>query len=123
MKLTIHERITLSSILPVKSDFSTVRYLRTLLEALGLTEEEKKKFGYQELTDNEGNPTGAVKWNSEHAKTECGIDFGETMFNLTKETLKKLSDTKELHIGHVSLYEKFVDPGPPLEGVAVPKTE
>lgn len=118
VKLTIAERYAVNGILPVKHEFGMLKHLRVLREALELTDAEKKEFGFKMVEDAEGHPTGAANWDSEHAETEREIPFGDTVFELTVKTLKKLSEDKELHTGQMTLYEKFVEPGPPAEDVA-----
>lgn len=103
MKLTIHERIILASILPPAGTFVTLGLVRKLREALSFSEQEHKDFGI--LVNNE---TGTVNWKDEHATTETEIEIGEKMTDLVVETLKKLDKEAKLTEHHFSLYEKFI---------------
>jgi len=105
VKLTIHERLILNSILPPAGNFVTLGLVRKLREALSFSEEENKEFGI-DLDDE----TQLISWKREFAETETEIEIGEKMTDLVKATLKRMNDADPplLEDRHYSLYEKFI---------------
>lgn len=115
VKLNVLERLVLSNVLPKEGNFTTLRLVRLLREALSFDELEHKKLGFIQDGDQ-------VKWN-EKAKVVKGFKIGEKMMDLISETLKKLDKEEKLRDEHFSLYEKFVEQPPkatPLEVVPGP---
>lgn len=109
MKLTLHERYALRNILPTEGSYTLMTRVGKLFEALATTEKEKEDFGVKEIVDAAGEPTGALRWNPAHYKTEREIDIGQHMFDIIVKILKKLDDGEKLGPGHVSLFRKFVE--------------
>jgi hypothetical protein len=112
LKLTFHERFAVNALLPVKGNFAQVTRLREVRDALTPTDAEKEQVGYEELKDENGDLTGAAKWDREHFKTEHAVEIGQSMFGQIVTILTKLDDKEELSIGQATLYEKFIEPGP-----------
>jgi len=100
MKLTVHERLIVPTLLPDKEDFLTLRILRKLKEDLSFTEEEHKKFKIKV----EGQQ---IFWDPKSPAKD--IEFGDIATKLITEKLKSMNEKKELTNDHISLYEKFVE--------------
>ena len=112
VQFNVLERLVLSNVLPKEGNFTTLRLVRQLREALSFDELEHKKLGF--IQDGE-----QVRWN-ENAKLVKGFKIGEKMMDLISDTLKKLDKDEKLRDEHFSLYEKFVEEPPkvvPLEVV------
>jgi len=100
MKLNLMERITILQILPKEGSFATLKITRELQDKLGMSENEYKEFGIEELN-------GQIKWN-EKGKEEREIEIGEKAMDIISEELKNLDKDKKLNPNQISLYEKFV---------------
>lgn len=101
MILTTLERLLLLNILPKEGDFTTIKIVRKLREALSFTEEEHavRKFN----TSPEGNTTWTLG-----TPDAVEISIGEKAADMIVVELKKLNDEKKLSEQTFSLYEKFV---------------
>ena len=101
MELTVLERIVLLRVLPAEGDFTTLKIVRKLREALSFSEDEHKEFGI-EVVD------GLIRWDA--AKDVAKeIPVGEKATDLIVSSLKELNTEKKLTDEHFSLYEKFVE--------------
>jgi len=128
MKLEVHERIILQSILPQEGDYITLKLVRKLRETLSFNEKEITdiEFKYHwrcpkcekvevaaetlKCTDCDiyMKPAGSVSWDeSKASKFIKDVHMGDKMLALCETTLKKLSDDGKLTEQHISLYEKF----------------
>lgn len=115
MELTVPERITLLNILPPQGDFTTLKLVRQLREALSFNEEENKALKFTQTGQGDKS---FVTWNaSEAEKIVKNISIGEKMTDLVVKQLKELNKKQELTDQHFTLYEKFV------EGVGVPASQ
>lgn len=110
--LTIRERYTLMDLLPTKGNSSQLTRCQELRDALVSTDDEKKDFGLKDLKDQDGYPTGAVRLPPESGKTGRKIPVGQHVFDTIVVIFKKLNDSSTLDAQQLSLYQKFVDPGP-----------
>jgi len=117
VNLKVLERLVLSTVLPKEGNFTTLRLVRQLREALSFDELEHQKLGFIQ----EGNQ---VKWN-EKARVVKGFKIGEKMLELISDTLTKLDKEEKLRDEHFSLYEKFVEQPPKVPSLEVvpPKGE
>ena len=111
MELTVLERLVLSNVLPKEGNFTTLKLVRQLREALSFDELEHKKLGFIQKGDQ-------VKWN-EKVSIVKDFDIGETMMKLIAETLTKMDKEEKLRDEHFSLYEKFVDKPPVKPPIAI----
>jgi hypothetical protein len=107
MELTASERMQLLQILPKEGDFATIRQVRKLRESLSFSDDDWKTFGLARVMDEQGNPTGAIRWNEKGLTTD--IVLGEIATDLIVTTLRTLNDRKLLTEEHFSLYEKFIE--------------
>jgi hypothetical protein len=100
MKLSILERLTLFHTLPREGDFTTLKALRVLREALTLSEEEKTAFHF--VVDK----SGIANWDDN--APEADIHINEVLTEAIKKVLVELNTQKKLTDNQVSIYEKFV---------------
>lgn len=100
MKLNTFERLILLNILPKEGDFTTLKIVRKLREALSFSEAEHKALQFKQ----EGEK---VLWKTE-ADVEKDITIGEKATDIIVEVLKKLNSEKKLTEQHFSLYEKYI---------------
>lgn len=124
MELTVYDRMTLLSILPKQGDFTTLRLVRKLQEALSFDEEEHKVLQFQRVytcqscgkqglertceCGGSGAFKGRMVWLKE-ADVPKEIPIGEKATDIIADALKSLSQQKKLTEQHLSLYERFVD--------------
>lgn len=100
MKVNTFERLTLLNILPAQGDYTTLKIMRKLREALSFSEEEHKRL---EITIKDG----VARWKTE-MDYEKDVVMGDKAIETIAATLRKLSDDKLLRAEHLGLYEKFV---------------
>ena len=100
MELGVGDRIILLSILPIEGDFTTIRIVHDLKQALSFTEEEHKTLQIKVEGDQ-------IKWGGADGVKE--ISIGPRAHVLIGDTLKELDSEKKITEDHLSLWEKFVD--------------
>lgn len=105
MELTVLERIALLGVLPAEGNFTTLRIVRQLREALSFTEEDHKKYKFKQ-----NHEAGTVVWDTRE-DTPVEIQIGEKATDMIVDALKKINDANKLTDQHFSLYEKFVEGG------------
>lgn len=115
MELAVLERLVLLNVLPKEGNFTTLRLVRKLREALSFDELEHKKLDF--IQDGE-----QVRWNMEAGKDVVkNFNIGERMIDLVAAELKKMDKEEKLRDEHFSLYEKFVEQPPKVSPIkAVP---
>lgn len=100
MWLSVQERVSLFTLLPQKGSFNTLRAMRVLQESLGLTPEERERFGWSQHGER-------VSWErSENVE----IDVPSDIRDLIAKQLKSLDGSQQLRADSYTLYEKFVKP-------------
>jgi hypothetical protein len=102
MILTTLERLLLLNILPKEGDFTTLKIVRKLREALSWTEAE---YAERKFTTKEDGSTTWTLGNPDAVE----IPIGEKATDIIVEVLKKLNSEKKLNEQQFSLYEKFVE--------------
>ena len=97
----VKDRLLLMGVLPKAGDISTIRIISELMEKLGFSEAEHKKF---KIKSNEG---GGVKWDD---KLDKGVEiaFGKKAREIVVTALKEMSDKKKLGVEFLPLYDRFV---------------
>ena len=100
MKLTVLERLLVLGVMPQEGSYVTLKVIRRGQEELSFTDEEIKKYKFQQ----EGDQT---KWNDK-VEQETDVKLGSKVKTLIAEELEKLDKDKKLTQQHYSLYEKFV---------------
>ena len=107
MKLTILDRITITGILPKKSDFVTLRIVKELKKRLSFTEEERKEYGLQ--TIHKPDRTGSsIVWNNKGRDAEFDIKIVKLEREIIIKQLDMLNISKKANNGHLALYDKVV---------------
>lgn len=101
MKLNVHDRIVLLSVLPIAGDFLTLKIVRQLRESLSFSEQEIATLKIQ----NDGQQ---VKWDAE-VEPNKDVQIGEKATDIIVAALKKLDEDKKLDQGTFGLYELFVE--------------
>ena len=107
MKLDVHERIALMSLLPAKGDYAALKTLRRAKEMLSFTPEEMAFYEVINQVGADGKPQ--VKWSAEKASQkikDCPVDEWTT--NLVRDKLAEMNKKRELTEQFMSIYEKFV---------------
>jgi hypothetical protein len=104
MALEVPERFLVMQLLPEKANFTNMKLIRELKEALVLTPDEQDAIEFVVQDD------GTANWKGEKA-AECiaEIPFDPKMYVVVMEALQKLDKDEELEGKHFSLYEKFVE--------------
>ena len=107
MKLTILDRITITGILPKKSDFVTLRIVKELKKRLSFTEEERKEYGLQ--TIHKPDRTGSsIVWNTKGREAEFDIKIEKSKREMIISQLDELNKSKKANNSHLALYDKIV---------------
>jgi len=99
-KLDVLERLILLQVLPKEGNYSNLKALRVVREALAFSEAENKALAFRE-------EQGMLRWNPLGAPPK-EIFFGEIIEGLIVKALKELDKAEKLTQDHFSLYEKFV---------------
>ncbi len=100
MELKVSERIMLGAMIaPIAADVVTLRLVRHLQEELSFTDEESEGLKFEQ----EGKRT---TWNLDVPQIK-EFDFSPTVLTIIKAQLEKMSDTKQLTLQQLGLYEKF----------------
>ena len=116
LKLNLHNRLIILSLLPQENNFSTLRIVRKVSKHLGITDEEYKEFGMKP------NKEGRVNWGTNEdpkkreeefksSQVEKEFEIGEIAHQLIKTTLEKLDSEKKLTQEHYPVYEKIIGNG------------
>ena len=104
MELNVQERLALQNVLPQQGNFVTLGLVSELRAMLNMSEEEIDKFKVV-VKDQQ------VTWAPEAVVETKEIPIGKTMKGVIVDALKKLDAAGQLTIAHLTLYEKFVQPG------------
>lgn len=137
MKLSVLERLLLLSLLPKEGSFTNLKLVRLAREQLSFNEAENKLLQFQQVGEQatwkdtvivhkdtgkvvEGGPLEIdemVKQNPNAYENKPVVEpkeikIGELVTEIIKKSLKELNEKEQLNEQHISLYEKFVDPGP-----------
>jgi hypothetical protein len=99
MKLTVLERIILSSLLPSEADITTLLIVRELREKLSFTEAEHELLKFTPASD------GRLTWQDGVEAKE--IEVGKKAKELVCQQLSALNAEKKLTVDHISLWAKF----------------
>ena len=99
MKLSVIERIALVNILPKEGNVKTLRMLRTLKEDLAFSDQENKDLNVRQEGD-------LIKWDVAMERPK-EVHIGETMTDLIKTSMEKLSNEGKLPEVYLDLYDRF----------------
>lgn len=107
MRLEVHERIALLTLLPSKGDYAGLKTLRRAREMLSFTPEEIKFYKIENVPGPNGG--SQTQWNlakAAEAIKDCPVD--EYTVSVVRERLAQMSTDKVLTEQFMSIYEKFV---------------
>lgn len=104
MKLSVLERLMIQNLLPMETNFTTLKLMRVAREDLSFTEEENRLLNFQPVDGDK------LRWQDGQVG-EVEIELGEVVTTEIVKALKKLNDENKLTESHLSLYEKFVEGG------------
>lgn len=102
MKLLMHERLNLLSILPEAGDFTTLKIVRELRESLAPSEEEHEALNIRQEEKR-------IVWDmpKDPETLYRDIQIGKKAEGIVVAALEKLNEDKKLTDQFFSLYEKF----------------
>ncbi len=96
-KLSVMERLMLLRVLPQQGDFTTLRIVRRIREALSFSEREHQQFGIVAVGDT-------CRWRD---SVDRSIEFGVKAREIVHAAIKAQHDAKTLTGDMLSLVEKF----------------
>jgi hypothetical protein len=97
--LTVLERMAVLSTLPKEGSFITLKVLREMIQRVGFTAEELKKF---EIKEKEGKAEWNIKGND-----PVEFEFSDIELDIIRKQFKKLDSENKLVQEMFSTYEKF----------------
>ena len=100
-KLTIFESLQLIQILPAAGNILTLRVIQDLKRKIEFSAKEQQEYG---LKHNEAG--SKIVWEKEHVRD---FDFEEKELEVISKSLKALDEKEALTMGHMSLWEKFIE--------------
>lgn len=104
MTLGVKERILLFGLLPATGDITSLRILRQLREQIALSEEENQRLNIRQSGSTfQWDPAG------DQPKE---IEIGPKAHSIIAGALKSLSDSGQLTIDHIDLYDRFITDEP-----------
>ena len=109
VSLSVLDRLMVMNVLPAENDFTTIKLLRNLKDAIGFNEEESKALNFRH--QNMGDGKTSTLWN-QGVVADKEYDLGERTVSIITEQLKKLNEQKKLTESHIGIYEKVVENGP-----------
>lgn len=107
MKLEVHERLALLTLLPNEGDYAALKTIRRAKEMLSFTKEEMEFYEIKSVPGADGRPQ--TQWSSAKAAEavkDCPVD--EYTMNVIRDKLADLNKRKKLNEPLMSIYEKFV---------------
>ena len=102
MKLTVSERVVITSLLPAEGSFATLKILDKLRMNLHPSEKEIKEWGIVEVLLDDRIRTN---W---QVDGEAEIPIGEMATDIIVRTLKKRDRENTLPMQAMSAYKKFI---------------
>lgn len=104
MKLSIHDRIVVSGLLPEKGNIVSVKLVREAREALAITADEVESLSFV-LT-----PEGNASWDAsaEAATGPTDIALPDAAQELVRQSLHKLDASGSLTVEHIRAWDMFL---------------
>lgn len=102
MKLTIKDRILITSLLPEKSNLSDQIISKGIREKVSIEKEEAEKIKLDSIKDENGKATPSITWNPELAE-DVEIEFSDPEINLLKDSVEELNKNKQITFDILSL--------------------
>ncbi len=107
MKLEVHERVTLTGLLPKQEGYAGLKAIRQFRESVSFTPSEVKFYELKTVNNEQGVPT--THWNAQKAAQQIkDIPISEFITSMIRQKLVELEEKKLLTNEILSLYEKFV---------------
>jgi hypothetical protein len=107
MKLEVHERLAILSLLPKESDYAGLKSLRVARENLSFTSEEEKFIELRSATNSKGE--SQLLWDTQKALDAVrDIPLDEYVTSTIRKALATMEKQKKLTEEYLSIYEKFV---------------
>lgn len=104
MELTVLERLVVLEVLPREGDYTTLKILRELREALSFSEAEHALLQFT------SRPDGRLVWKVDAPVPPKAIALGERAHALVVAGLTEMERQKKLPLAAVDLYERFIPP-------------
>ena len=107
MRLEVHERLALLTLLPSEGDYSALKTIRRAKEMLSFTPEEMQFYEIKTVPGADGRPQ--TQWSTAKAAEaikDCPVD--EYTMNLVRDKLSELNKKHKLTEQYMSIYDKFV---------------
>lgn len=107
MKLEVHERIALQTLLPKEGDYAALKQYRQAREMFAFTPEEMAFYELKTVFGPDGKPS--TNWSMEKASQQvkdCPVT--EFIMDVVRNSLSEMNRKKKLTENYLSLYEKFV---------------
>lgn len=95
----VADRICLGQILPKEGDYLTLVVSKSLMEKVGLTPEDFKKFNIVQQDSQ-------ISWDGEKDKG-LKVELTPQELKVITAELKKLEESKKLQLSYLKTYEKF----------------
>ena len=105
--LSLKDRIALLNILPREGNVVTLRIIRDLQGALSFSEAEISDYAIV-VTQISGN-NFQTAWNAAGTKAFKNVKIGPNAETVIIDRLRELNEKKQLKIGLLDLYERFVE--------------
>lgn len=101
--MSIYDRFLINQILPRKGKIEELLLSKDVGTKIELNQ---KDFKEADIVQNEN---GQIEFKNKEKSTEKNLDveFSNSEINFIKEQLKKLSDSGEMQIQYIDLYEAF----------------
>jgi|SRR3990167_1177009 len=107
MRLEVHERLALLTLLPSEGDYSALKTIRRAKEMLSFTPEEMEFYEIKNVVGSDGKMQ--TQWSTAKASEaikDCPVD--EFTMNLVRDKLSELNKKHKLTEQYMSIYDKFV---------------
>jgi|SRR3990172_2340555 len=107
MRLEVHERLALLTLLPTEGDYAALKTIRRAREMISFTPDEINFYEIKIVPGADGKPQ--TQWNTAKAGEaikDCPVD--EYTVNVIRDKLSDLNKRKKLTDQYMSIYEKFV---------------
>lgn len=104
--LTVRQRVDLNGVLPREANFTAIKMIREVREALSFSDSDHKKI------DLKYHANGSIRWSQLKAKLlkKKKVEIAPTICELIKESLKELDKQNKLTEDHIELFDMFVTP-------------
>jgi hypothetical protein len=107
MKLAVHERLALLTLLPKKGDYAALGTIRRTREMLSFTPEELAFYEIRTGQGPDGKPQ--TQWSTKKANEVVrDVPVDEYMTRVFRNALSEMNNKGELTEEYLSVFDKFV---------------